>query len=331
MELALNSGFRLSGRGFLEARKIKVEFGPGLGDVEVRLGAVPPDFVDYNGSGRRGEDGGDGKAGEDGEEGWDEEEETIVYACVDASLVVPAAERPNAGQILIQAQSSRACAPDVSERALSDAHITQMLDRLVRGSRVIDPEALCVLAGNAAWKLHLRVRILKDRGSCLDACALAALASLMSFKRRRIDWASSSASTTASPADAAGQAVSLADGLEDTQIPLLSHPFLFTFAVLPDKGGQGKDGSGAPAILADCSAVEEQILHTRVSVAVNVAGDVFLVEKSSGASVSPDTILACVDAAVQQVKDSNRILATHLQRYLSEQQAAAPTARSIAS
>lgn len=95
----------------------------------------------------------------------------------------------------------------------------RLLERVLRDSRVLDVEALCIAAGDRVWDVRTHVAIVDDSGALADVVFLAAIASLRHFRR----------------AD-----VSVVDGVlvvhpydERTPVPLSLHhtPLSFSFAI----------------------------------------------------------------------------------------------------
>jgi exosome complex RNA-binding protein Rrp42 (RNase PH superfamily) len=62
-------------------------------------------------------------------------------------------------------------------------HLARLVERALRQSGAVDTEALCVVAGRAAWALRVDVTVLDHGGNLVDACVLAALAACMAYRR----------------------------------------------------------------------------------------------------------------------------------------------------
>jgi exosome complex component RRP45 len=57
------------------------------------------------------------------------------------------------------------------------------LDRILKNSRVVDTESLCILPGEQVFALRTDIHILDHDGNIIDAVVAAALAALIDFRR----------------------------------------------------------------------------------------------------------------------------------------------------
>lgn len=61
-----------------------------------------------------------------------------------------------------------------------------MLELVIRDSRCIDVESLCIRAGKEVWKVVVNIKVLDDDGSLLDCASVAAAAALHHYRRPMI-------------------------------------------------------------------------------------------------------------------------------------------------
>ena len=61
--------------------------------------------------------------------------------------------------------------------------ISRLLEKALRGSRAVDLEGLCIVAGEKVWKLNVDLKILDHDGSLVDCACIAAISALLHFKR----------------------------------------------------------------------------------------------------------------------------------------------------
>lgn len=61
------------------------------------------------------------------------------------------------------------------------------MERTLRDSRAIETESLCIVAGEKVWSVSVDITILDHDGNLADAAALAALASVVHFRRPHVD------------------------------------------------------------------------------------------------------------------------------------------------
>ena len=61
-----------------------------------------------------------------------------------------------------------------------------MIERILKGSRAIDTEALCIVGGQKVWSIRVDIRAINDDGNLLDACSVAALCGLLHFRKEAV-------------------------------------------------------------------------------------------------------------------------------------------------
>lgn len=103
-------------------------------------------------------------------------------------------------------------------------HTSRMLDSILKDSRMIETESLCVLAGKQVWSIVIHVQVLSTEGNVLDVSIFAALAALLAF--RRPDFR----------IDDNGSGVSFYSFAEKTPQPLVLQflPLAISFAIFGD-------------------------------------------------------------------------------------------------
>lgn len=108
---------------------------------------------------------------------------TKVMAHVSCELVQPKAFRPNEGILTISAHLDNLM-PDDSERVsnVDIVCLNRTLEKLLKDSKSVDLESLCVLADEKVWNLRVEVNILSSAGSILDCASIAALCALKLVK-----------------------------------------------------------------------------------------------------------------------------------------------------
>lgn len=71
-----------------------------------------------------------------------------------------------------------------SGKASSDTtEISSVVERVIKDSRAVDTEALCIVSGEKVWSLRCDIHILDHGGNLIDASCLSAMAALMHFRR----------------------------------------------------------------------------------------------------------------------------------------------------
>lgn len=188
------------------------------------------------------------------------------------------------------------------------AQLSRALERLLRDSRAVDMEALCVQAGKRVWDVRIDVRALDHRGNLFDAGSLAALAAVRHFRRPRVDIGPQGSVTVCSLEEQEGE-------------PLSVHhsPVTLSFGVMdyaigedgPLRGGVGTGGSLSSAagvgareqrVILDMTDREESVASSVISLSVTAHGELCAVHKLGGAPASSRTVLHCTQVATNAVR-----------------------------
>ena len=60
--------------------------------------------------------------------------------------------------------------------------ITNFIDKVLKSSRAIDRESVCIVQGRLVWSVQVDLYIINEDGNLVDACFLAAVAALMNTR-----------------------------------------------------------------------------------------------------------------------------------------------------
>jgi exosome complex component RRP45 len=104
---------------------------------------------------------------------------TKASCTVSAELSLPYPDRPSEGILSIQADYMHSA----GTRSLGVADL-QPLERALQ--KAIDVESLCVVPGLRVWIVRCHIIVIDDCGAIMDACSLAASASLLHFRRPEV-------------------------------------------------------------------------------------------------------------------------------------------------
>ena len=109
---------------------------------------------------------------------------TRAVAEVKASLVRPFEDRPNEGMFNVFVELGPMASPafEVGRPGPAALGLNRFLERMLRERHALEMESLCVLAGQKVWSLRLDIHVLDHGGNLHDACTLAGLAALLSFR-----------------------------------------------------------------------------------------------------------------------------------------------------
>lgn len=287
---ALADGARVDGRSFFSPRDVDISFGEELGNVSVSIKG------------------------------------TRVATGVRATLIAPRPDRPYEGFLQITTDITPMAGAEYDNTgggATTSARNKEILfDRLVekavRRSEAVDREALCVVAGEQVWNIHLTVHLLSDTGAALDAAVLASLASLRHF--RRPDYIIEN-----------GNQVRLFSPDERVPVPLAIHhtPLCVTFAIfnsIPTRSSTTitaasvdedrkppSSGTKSVAVL-DPSWLEETLASSKLTLVLNAQREICVLDKSYGSPVEPQTLLDLIQAGLTRVQQLTSILEHALQQ-----------------
>ena len=235
---------RLDGRIQHEFRQVLVEFSDKAGQVAVRLG------------------------------------NTHVSCSVLGEITAPASDRPNEGRLFFNLEMTPIASPAFeSFRTSPEAvMIGNFVERTLRGSKAVDTDALCVLAGKSVWSLRVDMKVLNDDGNISDAVSLAALLALGTFRRE------------------------ISDLREPVPLAIHHLPISCTFALV----------NGLP--LADPTSPEERVGNAFTLVA-NQHGELCGIHKPGGSPIDTEILAECFQVAVRRTKDISVLVQTEIANF----------------
>lgn len=244
---------------------------------------------------------------------------TRVTSLCSAEMVPPLPDRPNEGIINFTVDlSPMAGAPfrqaasvstvagtmtataskgpnyaDRNQRLLAN-RILRSVERIIVVGGAFDAESLVVTPGSWVWKLTVSLTLLDDGGNVLDACVLAAVAALRHYRKPQVDI------------DTSGDENSMAlprliPGTLKEPTPLALHhtPVSISFALLP---ALDVASDLRVATLVDPEKREELVQFGTLSIAMNVHGEVCLLDFGGGHELAPEALMGCVATASTAVQ-----------------------------
>lgn len=251
---------------------------------------------------------------------------TLATAAVSVRATPPRPGRPTEGTLSVSVTPSAAASETAAAAALSrraagaggaaTPNAVRLVEGALRGSRALDTEALCIVAGALVWAVTVEVTLVADAGNAGDVATAAAVAAVLGARRPDVSVRGGEA-TIHSPEEREG-----------VPLPVAHVPFAVTFALFADPGGGGgstaaRDGGGA-LVAVDPTAQEEAAADGTLSLTMNAHGEVCGLVKSGGLPVPPSLIVSCAAAAAERVLTLTRAA----QRAVDD--AAAATAAAVA-
>eukprot|EP00933_Yihiella_yeosuensis_P061148 TRINITY_DN63973_c0_g1_i1.p1 TRINITY_DN63973_c0_g1~~TRINITY_DN63973_c0_g1_i1.p1 ORF type:complete len:500 (+),score=152.61 TRINITY_DN63973_c0_g1_i1:33-1502(+) len=248
---------RVDGRALAAYRRLGIRFGPAHGEVEVNFGP------------------------------------SRAMAVCSGEIITPPANRPNEGRIQFHVEFGPLASPsfEVGRPSPQAVSVSNFVERLLKGSRAIDAEALCIVGGQKVWSIRVDVRALDDDGNLGDVCAIAALCSLLHFRKADVEVVGETAKTFAAE--------------ERVPVPLSIHhlPVPVTFALFPAAGSGASGKEGEPAWILDPNRLEEAAAAGSLCIAVNQHGELCGVHKPGGMPVDFAMVEHCIELAISRAKE----------------------------
>ncbi|KAJ2801951.1 3'-5'-exoribonuclease [Coemansia helicoidea] len=243
---ALGKGIRVDGRGIHDYRRLRISCGPAAGMAEVHLG------------------------------------QTRVLARVSCEVTRPFPDRATEGIVQFSAELSSLAAPGLEGKTAQEVAIARMVERVIRQSRAVDTEALCILAGEKVWLVRLDLHFLDHDGNLMDAASIAAIAALKHFRRPDVT--------------VDGENAIIHSVRERNPVPLSIHhtPICVSFGFF-----------GGDLVVLDPSLLEEQTQQSSFTVTLNAHREICALNKAGGAPLSPKQIQRCIQIALVKVDEVN--------------------------
>merc|ERR1712168_838122 len=243
---ALNESRRMDGRGPYDVRHLNLGFGADFGCAQVRLG------------------------------------ETRILTQVSCKMNVPKDARPAEGLMKINVELSAMAAPEFeSNRPNSDFHveISRILERLIKESKCVDLEALCIISGEKVWDICMDIHVLNHDGNLIDAASICALAALLHFRRPDVT--------------VSGNEVTVHSFDDKAPINLSVHhiPICTAFAFM----------EGGKQTVVDPTDLEEKTMDGKVIVGMNVHQEICCLQMAGKLLLEKDQVIRCTNIALVKV------------------------------
>ena len=219
--------------------------------------------------------------------------ETKVLAQVSCSVVEPRATRPNEGQLMIQVDFLPTCAPRFAEGSVGNSateeevtEVTRLLERLLKESRCLDMESLCIIAEEKVWCIRLDIHVLNHEGNVADCAGVAGLAALSHFKRP--------------DATVEDSLVKIHSVHERDPIPLAVHhfPVCSTFAFFKPPGASDV------VVVCDPNHQEEAVMDGKLVLGINPYREICTLHLAGHMLIDKGLVLSLANSAVDFAKDT---------------------------
>jgi len=148
--------------------------------------------------------------------------------------------------------------------------LARVIDRALRESHTIDVNKLCIKEGKKVWIVFVDVFPINNDGNLLDAGLIGALVALKNAKFPKYDEKTDTMEHRE---------------LTNKSLPLNDEPILCTFAKVGD------------SIIVDPTEREEEVMTTRLSVAINKKGNVCDMQKGGEGTLTEDEVISIIEKA----------------------------------
>ncbi len=190
---------------------------------------------------------------------------TDVLVGIKVETGEPFPDTPNEGVQTVNAElvplASPAFEPGPPDE--NSIELARIVDRGIRESKAIDTQKLCIEPGKKVFVVFVDVYVLNHDGNLIDAAAIAAVAALMNTKMPNFEIENGE--------------LKIKTGY--IQLPMKNHPVTVTV---------GKIGGN---LIVDPWLEEEQVMDSRMSMAVDDNGKICAIQKGGSGYFTPQQII----------------------------------------
>ncbi|MCW4006349.1 MAG: exosome complex protein Rrp42 [Candidatus Bathyarchaeota archaeon] len=207
---------------------------------------------------------------------------TEVLVGVKVETGEPFPDTPDDGVMTVNAELVPLASPNFEPGPPDENSIelARIVDRGIRESKAIDNKKLCIEPGKKVFVVFVDVYVLNHDGNLIDASALAAVSALMNTKMPNYEVKN-------------GEVV-IKQGY--TPLPLKDHPITVTVGKLNGK------------LVIDVGQEEEQVMDSRLSMAVNDKGNICAIQKGGAGFFTPQQIIDASKLAREKASELRKKL-----------------------
>jgi len=206
--------------------------------------------------------------------------EVLVGVKIEAGEPFP--DTPNEGVLTVNAELVPLASPTFEPGPPDEnsVELARVVDRGIRESKAIVLEELCVEPGKKVFVVFVDVYVLNHDGNLIDASALAALAALMNTKMFNYEVKEGE--------------IKIKSGYKP--LPTRNYPIAVTFAKIADK------------LIVDPWLDEEQVMDTRLTLAVEKDGKICAMQKGGYGYFTAQQILEASKIAQQKAAELRKLV-----------------------
>jgi len=207
---------------------------------------------------------------------------TEVLVGVKVETGEPFPDTPNEGVLTVNAELVPVASPNFEAGPPNEdsVELARVVDRGIRESKVIDNEKICIEPGKKVFVVFVDVYVLNHDGNLIDASALAAVAALLNTKMPNYEVKDGE--------------VKIKQGY--TPLPVKNHPVTVTIGKINN------------SLIVDPGLEEEQVMDSRISMAINDEGHICAVQKGGSGYFTPQQILEASKIALEKAVEIRKKL-----------------------
>ena len=241
IELAKREGKRIDGRKFDEYRNISIEYNISKnaeGSAKVKLG------------------------------------NTIVVAGVKMEVGEPFPDKPDEGNLIVNAEFSPVASPEFEPGPPNEyaIELARVVDRGIRESKAIDMKKLCIKEGEKVWMVFIDIYIQNHDGNLIDASGIAALAALLNSKFPKLDEEGNVDYTQ-----------------HENKLPIEKYPIPVTSVKIGD------------TFFLDTDYKEEKVMDARIT--ITTTDTINAIQKGKEEGLTAEEIDKCAEIAFEKAKE----------------------------
>jgi exosome complex component RRP42 len=194
----------------------------------------------------------------------------------------PFPDTPNDGVLTVNAELVPLASPTFEPGPPDEksVELARVVDRGIRESKAIDTEKLCIEPGKKVFVVFVDVYVLNHDGNLIDTSALAAMSALMNTKMPNYEIKDGE--------------IKIKQGY--TPLPIKSHPVTVTIGKISNN------------LIVDPWLEEEQVMDSRISIAINDDNNICAIQKGLSGYFTPQQILEASKIAQEKAAEIRKKL-----------------------
>jgi len=205
---------------------------------------------------------------------------TKVIAGVKLEVGPPFPDSPEEGILIVNAEFSPLASPDFQPGPPGEdaIELARVVDKGIRESKCIELEKLCIQPKEKVWKVFVDLYMINHQGNLLDASALAAIVALHHTKIPKFEDDR------------------IIHGEYTGKLPVVFKPVIISVGKVEDK------------LLVDPNFHEEEILESKLSIAVRDDDKICALQKQGSGTLEFSEVEKMIDLAIEKGKELRKLV-----------------------